>query len=686
MRQRNLRHPGLPQSIIQCLWIVCVGLGPASGVAAQGAGGALAASILRSTKVKGGLCVLLGCEDTALAVGLSQSGPFLVHCLYPDRERADEARKGIQSRGVYGRVSADRASPTRLPYADNLVNLLVADNLAALLKSGFSVEEMLRVLCPDGVAYLGESAASRPGEEAWVAELKARLRAAGAGEVAIVREAGTWARIVKPRPKDIDEWTHWLHGADRNAVARDSVVGPPRHVQWADGPLWLRHHNTVPSISAMVSASGRLFTICDEAPAGIRGMPDQWFLIARDAFNGVFLWKRPIARWGWRQWSDREISRFNQPTHIPRRLVAVGDRVYVTLGFNAPLTALDAATGKTVRTYPGTEFTSEVLVHDGTLILAVSQAAQKPGRVKQKPPEKKHILAIQADTGALLWKKGDFVGISSKADSMERITHLTLAIGGGRVFFLEEDAVVSLDLATGKELWRAPRPRRRGAVTSFGYYFSNLCSLVYHQGVVLFARPELKGKRAPWNAPVSTSLAGIAATTGKTLWTHECGTWGHYNPADVFAIDGLVWVHDASSFSMLGLDVGTGKVARKFSSAKALNQGHHHRCYRNKATERYVLTGRRGVEFIDVKSERITLHHWTRGACRFGILPCNGLLYVPPHPCICYITAKLNGLLVLAPKRQRAPAVASPRLERGPAYGQIGNRQSAIGNPHDWPT
>ena len=57
------------------------------------------------------------------------------------------------------------------------------------------------------------------------------------------------------------------------------------------------------------------------------------------------------------------------PVTIPRRLVAFGRRVYVTLGYAAPLTSLDAATGKTVTTYDGTAGTDEVLYADGVLVL-----------------------------------------------------------------------------------------------------------------------------------------------------------------------------------------------------------------------------------------------------------------------------------------------------------------------------
>ena len=96
------------------------------------------------------------------------------------------------------------------------------------------------------------------------------------------------------------------------------------------------------------------------------------------------------------------------------------------------------------------------------------------------------------------------------------------------------------------------------------------------------------------------------------------------------------------------------------------------------------MAGRTGVEFIDLATGGAFRHHWTRGTCQFGTLPCNGLLYAPPHACACYIEAKLTGFLALAPASSKgsppkgapskaaAPAGEDPdRLERGPAYGAI---------------
>ena len=104
----------------------------------------------------------------------------------------------------------------------------------------------------------------------------------------------------------------------------------------------------------MVSAAGRLFYIIDEAPIASILLPPQWTLVARDAFNGVVLWKRPIADW------ESHLRPFRSgPADLSRRLVAVGERVYVTLGMDAPLVALDAASGRTVMTYAQTRGTDE---------------------------------------------------------------------------------------------------------------------------------------------------------------------------------------------------------------------------------------------------------------------------------------------------------------------------------------
>ena len=66
------------------------------------------------------------------------------------------------------------------------------------------------------------------------------------------------------------------------------------------------------SLTALVSAQGRVFYIMDEGPAHSILLPSQWSLIARDAFNGVLLWKRGIREWLTQLWPLK-----SGPTNCP---------------------------------------------------------------------------------------------------------------------------------------------------------------------------------------------------------------------------------------------------------------------------------------------------------------------------------------------------------------------------------
>jgi outer membrane protein assembly factor BamB len=94
---------------------------------------------------------------------------------------------------------------------------------------------------------------------------------------------------------------------------------------------------------------------------------------------------------------------------------------------------------------------------------------------------------------------------------------------------------------------------------------------------------------------------------------------------------------------------------------------------------------RRGVEFIDIETGENDINHWTRGDCQLGVMPANGLLYTTPHPCGCYINAKLNGYFALAPEQgagRKGQGVGT--LVKGPAYSQVSGLKSQASS--SWPT
>ena len=606
----------------------------------------VANEILEAAGVQGGLIVHIGCGDGKLTAALHPGDGYLVHGLAATADQLAAARRNVRAVGPYGSVSIDRLPADRLPYIDNLVNLVVAEDLGRL-----GMDEVMRVLCPGGVAY--------------------------------VKQGSKWTSSVKPRPKEIDEWTHYMHDPTGNAVAHDSVVGPPRRLQWLGSPRWSRHHDNMSSVSAVVSAAGRVFYIFDEASRAAIERPPKWSVIARDAFNGTILWKRAIDTWHVRLWPLK-----SGPAELPRRLVAVGDTVYVTLGLDAPLTALDAATGKTIRTYEGTASTEEVIVSDGVLLLLVEKNPAERTTLRTMGPSlnaikrlhqetawgeaQRSIMAVEAGTGEVLWQK------------QSRVLPLTLAADSEAVYFHDGEKVVSLDRARGERRWAsAPVPRRSTFISEYAP------TLVVYRDVVLFAGGADSKRRA--SGP--DSMTALDARTGRTLWSAEHPPSGYRSPEDVLVAGGLVWTAATTSGQLSGVFTGrdprTGEIQSEFAP-DVETYWFHHRCHRGKATDRYLLMSRTGIEFVDYRKEHWMIHHWVRGACLYGVMPANGLIYAPPHPCACYPEAKLYGFNALAPASTTQPDVQhvsdTHRLERGPAYDQAVNRQSPTDPSDDWPT
>jgi len=135
---------------------------------------------------------------------------------------------------------------------------------------------------------------------------------------------------------------------------------------------------------------------------------------------------------------------------------------------------------------------------------------------------------------------------------------------------------------------------------------------------------------------------------------------------------------------MLGIDVTTGEIRRKVPLNDILISHHHYRCYEPKATARYIMTARRGTEFISLDGGEHRLAPWVRATCQHGIIPCNGLVYYPSHSCQCYSDYKLNGFNALAAGRGIAGTPEFP-LERGPAYSEASGEPAEI-TAADWPT
>jgi outer membrane protein assembly factor BamB len=278
---------------------------------------------------------------------------------------------------------------------------------------------------------------------------------------------------VKPWPESIDDWPQYLNKADNNAVARDTVAGPPRLVQWVDNPVWCRSHMGIPTVAGMVTSRGRLFTIEDAAPPDNPFLPAAFQIVARDAFNGTRLWARKITRW-------EAVTMYIkcQPVQQQRRMAVVGDMLYCTLELEGPLSALDAATGDVLKVYKHTSPTQEVAYDQGILYLNVgdrfASSAYNIVKLKGKP------FVEGADPSQPFYGGGFREGYAPEIRDKENPV----------------SAILALDPKTGSELW---------AVRKINNYTAGSLAI--------------KGQYAVYQA--ADGLFCVNAKTGANIWAHE---------------------------------------------------------------------------------------------------------------------------------------------------------------------
>ena len=103
-----------------------------------------------------------------------------------------------------------------------------------------------------------------------------RVLAPGGAAVTVGADNGPRARnkLVKPWPEEIDEWTHYLHGANGNAVADPNELGMPGCTIYADLDDSGQFEPDEPS--AVTDAAGEYvievpagtFTVAEVVPSG----------------------------------------------------------------------------------------------------------------------------------------------------------------------------------------------------------------------------------------------------------------------------------------------------------------------------------------------------------------------------------------------------------------------------------
>ncbi len=390
--------------------------------------------IVEESGFSGGIIVQIGFNVKQLTE-LSTNQNFLIHAVDIDEKKIEIARKEFYLRGINNKVFVDKFDGKVLPYIENSINLLISENIEEV-----KIKEILRILVPNGIAY--------------------------------IKKDGKWNKTVKPENPDVDEWTHYRYDATNNSVANDKVVASPRRLQWNGAPRWCRHHEHTSSLDVIVSAGGKIFYIMDEGAKTSIMLDSKVYLTGRDAYNGVVLWKRPIEKW-----SNHLICLKKGPVIMTRSLIATKQEVYVTLGINAPVTALNPNTGETIRTYEKTKGTEEIIYSKGILFLSINPSRSDLSGwnlTKHFPkdefiattdywdttrPDTFIIKALIAKSGTLLWEKETSVVTG------------TITADDESFYFNNGENIICLNKETGENKWISDKIKSSSNISTMPVFF-----------------------------------------------------------------------------------------------------------------------------------------------------------------------------------------------------------------------
>ena len=276
-----------------CLLTACV------LCAAGSAFGLTPDELTQKTGVAGGLCAFprLVPGDSGLAIELAKRPAFVVHAASTDEKVLAVLRGQAEAAGLLGRsLYVEKGAAGSLPFADRLVDLLVASDVreAALLPERRT--EWLRVLAPGrGVAWLAEGRT-----------LKA------------------------PLPPGSDAWSHRCHGADNAQVSDDRTFKPPFLTQWWALPRQEGFWGTT-----VVSGNGRLFALRASRATG-----NDVFLTARSLTSGLVLWQQTLRQ-------DAGGKRLPHGGYLPGRSCAAVAGDTLCLADRDGVVRLDGETGAT---------------------------------------------------------------------------------------------------------------------------------------------------------------------------------------------------------------------------------------------------------------------------------------------------------------------------------------------------
>ena len=172
-----------------------------------------ASSIIEKMDVPRGICAVVGDSLAELSIELAKQSELVVYLQLENDKNVLKAREAVEAVGFYGtRIYVEKGDLDRIHLANDLADAFIAVGGREVKK-----EEALRILRPEGKAFLGEQ------------------------------------ELSKPFPDGADDWSHPYHGPDNNTQSEDTVVKAPYLTQFFAEPYY------APVTQVTVASAGRVF-------------------------------------------------------------------------------------------------------------------------------------------------------------------------------------------------------------------------------------------------------------------------------------------------------------------------------------------------------------------------------------------------------------------------------------------
>ncbi|MBI5775087.1 MAG: PQQ-binding-like beta-propeller repeat protein [Verrucomicrobia bacterium] len=661
---------------------------------------AAAEAILKQTSTKRGFCLVVGSEQGRLAYELAKRTELTIYCVEADERKVQSSRAALVKTGLYGpRLTVDHLDLSVIPYASYFANLIVSDSLLLTGEMPGIPAEVARnlkpiggMIClgvpdtaPDAVKTRAKAAVSK-----WLADTKLTE------ENAKIESAGNWSRLVRAALPNAGSWSHQYGNAANTSSNDDGRIKGGLGVLWygdpGPGKMVNRHAGAV----GPLSVNGRLFIQGDES------------VMAYDAYNGQFLWEveNPGA-----------LRTGLKGAHEPGNMAASDDSLFVVVG--AECLHFDAATGKILRTYAIPESSADsgrewgyLAWKDGLLYGTVTArkqaAAEQQRRGKAAGPATDSIFAFDTATGKLAW-----------AHQGKSISHVSIAIGDGRVFFVDSSLTpeqreellrqdktdlkkltgeardlaeeriktadlrlaVALDARTGQKLWGKPVDVTDCSEVGIG---GGSLTLIYHNNHIVLGGANANGHY--WTQFLEGEfkrrrLVVLDAGSGTKLWAKDA----NYRHRPIVIDNEIIaepWGYDLYTGAQ---KMRTHPLTGEQTPWMFARPGHH--CGAISATRNMMFFRSKSTAFYNLDQDEGTEHFaGQRLGCWINTIPANGLVMIPEASAGCVCLFSIAATIVFEPRENRmnwgvysASGMSTPVQHMALNLGAPGDRRDAHG-------